>query len=149
LSYVPNNAQTGNQSVFSVKPSTTFVPVYGITSCKHSGKNNKTVEITTLQSTGTEFLPTMNEYGSFELTINRVSSDPGWQALQASWIAKNFLPYELVLPLTPAQTTTGDTYTFTGLVAQFDDITDIDSNKQIITSAKITVSGAWTFTAGS
>jgi hypothetical protein len=149
MAYVPNNAQTGNQSLFSITISSTVTPIYYITSCKHSGKTNKKVDITSLQSTGVEELLTMSDFGSFDLTINRVSSDPGWIGLQAAWAAKAYSTFTLVLPMTAAQSVNGDKYVFTGVVETFDDVTDITSDKQMVTNAKVAVSGAWTFTAGS
>jgi hypothetical protein len=148
MSYTSSNAQTGSQTIFNIKISGSFTVISEILDFSQSGKTNKTVEVTNLQSTGEEFLATMLSPGKYDLTYNRVSADPGQAGVVAAFNAKAMTQFKIVLPQTPAQTTSGDTYTFTALVESLDDTASVTPTKQHTSKVSLKVSGPITFTAG-
>ena len=150
MSYTASQAQSGNQAIFSIKTGgSTFTPIYEITEASQSGKTNKTADVTNLNSSGEEFLATLLSPGTFDLTMNRLSSDPGQAAVLASFDAKTVVDYKITLPLAPGQSVGGDTITFSALVEEFEDVLSMSSTKQVVTKAKLKVSGSVTLTAGS
>jgi hypothetical protein len=153
MSYTASNAQTGSQTIFGINTGSVGSPVYTVISeildFSQSGKSNKTVEVTNLQSTGEEFLATLLSPGKYDMTFNRVSTDAGQLALVASFNNKTMIMYQITLPKTAAQSVNGDTYKFTALVEGLDDVASVTPTKQHTTKASLKVSGAITFTAGS
>lgn len=151
MSYTASKAQTGLQTQFNIKYPTSgsFIPIYEVNDFSQSGKTNKTADVTNLNSTGEEFLAVILSPGTYDLTYNRVASDPGQSAVLSAFNAKATVPFTIQLPIAPGQTTTGDLYAFNGLVEELDDISSISPTKQIMTKAKIKVSGGITLTPGS
>jgi len=115
--------------------------------------NDKNVfdDATNLQSQAKEFLATLPDPGKLEVDLNRVSTDAGQAALQASKSASppTKLPYLVVLPLNgPAgQTTTPDSATFEAFVESLHP--EINADKKIISRFSLQISGPITWTEGS
>lgn len=153
MSYTVSQAQSGDLTIFAMNTGTTGSPTWTtigeITDLSQSGRMNKTDDVTNLQSTAEEFIATIQSPGKWNLTMNRVSGDAGQAAVLASFNAKTNKQYKITLPLSAAQTTSGDTYTFSALVEEFNDLSAVKADKKVSTVAGIKVSGAITFAAGS
>jgi hypothetical protein len=140
MSYTGSVAQTGSQTLFQIKVSSTFTTIGEVLSIAQSGKTNKTADVTNLQSTAEEFIPTLLSSGKYELTMNRVPADAGQAALLASFNAKTIVAYNVLMP-------DAGTYTFNALVEEFEDIDSVSPTKQLMSKAGIKVSGPITYTA--
>lgn len=153
MSYSKSAAQTGSQTVFGINTGTvlspTYTPIAEVTDFSQTGKVNKTADVTNLQSLADEFIATLQTPGSFDLTFNRVATDTGQAAVKASFDGKTVIMYQVLIPKTAAQSSTGDAYTFSALVEEFDDMSSVSPSKQLVTKGKLKVSGPITFTAGS
>ena len=153
MPYTLSKAQTGAGTLVNINTGTPSTPTWTvigeIQNFSQSGKQNATDETTNLQSTGEEFLATFFKPGKFDFTYSRVSGDTGQVALKTSFDSKTILGYQVVLPKTPTQSSTGDTYTFSALVEEMADISDIQPTKKILGKASLKVSGAITLVAGS
>jgi hypothetical protein len=149
--YPGSAAQTASGTAFSINTGTVTTPVYTLIgeliNPRQTGAKNNTAEVTNLQSTAEEFISTLPSPGNWEFTCNRVTGDTGQIAVLASFNNKTKVLYKLVLPLSPAQTTTGDSYVFSAIVETFA-ISDIDPKKAITITGSLKVSGGTTFTAG-
>jgi hypothetical protein len=155
MPYTQSKAQSGNGSILNINTGTasspTWVLVGEITDLAQSGKTNKTDDVTNLESKAEEFIPTLLSPGKWALTMNRISGDAGQTALLASFNAlpPTIMPYEVVLPKNASQTTTGDTFTFSALVEEFNDVGTVKADKKVSTVASLKVSGVITLTVGS
>ena len=154
MAYTSSFAQTAFGSSFSINTGTASSPVYTIIgelqSPKLTGAKNNFIEVTNLQSTQEEFITTLSSGGNWEFTANRVTADTGQTAMQAAFTNKTKLLYKVSLPINTqvGQTTTGDAYTFQGVVETLA-ISDLDPKKAITLTGSIKVSGGTTFVAGS
>ena len=151
MAYTQSKAQSGSQTKFEIGSalvSPTYTQIYEVNDFSQSGKQNKTADVTNLQSLAEEFIATLQTPGKYDLTMNRVSGDPGQVAIKVSFEAKSLLPYRITLPLAPGQTTTGDVYAFTAIVEGLDDMSSTAPAKQVITKASLKVSSSITLTVG-
>lgn len=149
MSYTSSEAQTGSQTLFQIKISTTFTTIGEVLTIAQSGKTNKTADVTNLQSTAEEFIATLLSPGKYEITMNRVPADAGQAALATNFNAKTIAAFQITLPMTASQSTSGDTYAFSGLVEELEDIDSVSPTKQLMSKAGIKVSGPISYTAGS
>jgi hypothetical protein len=162
MSYTGSKAQSGAATILNINTGTVSSPTWTlvgeVTDIGQSGKSNKTDDVTNLESTAEEFIPTLLSPGSFKVTMNRIQTtssqapaDPGQYAMYQSFNATppTILLYEIILPKSTSQTTKGDTYQFSALVEQMEDIGTIKPDKKISTEVTLKVSGAITLTAGS
>lgn len=153
MSYNGSAAQASNLTAFNINTGSGSTPTWTVisevTEFSVSGKANKTATVTNLQSTAEEFINTILAPGSYSLTFNRISADTGQAALYAQFVSGDLTKFEIVLPKTAAQTSSGDTYAFTALVEQFDDLSSVTPEKQIQSKVTLKVSGPVTFTVGS
>lgn len=94
-----------------------------------------------------EFIATIVDSGSIDLKANYVAADVGQQALSTAFSALTKTAFELQLPMSPAQTTTGDLYKFSAIVNDFS--FEVDTEKQIMLSCKLKISGSLALTSGS
>lgn len=146
-----SKAFTGKGTVFSIGTSgetPTYTPVAELKTFSFSGTKNDTEDVTNSDSAGRarEFLVTLLDSGEVSISGNYVAADAGQTAFRAAFNTGVILPFKMVLPLAPAQTTTGDTITFNGLVTEND--LDIQFDKAITFSAKVKISGVITVTTG-
>jgi hypothetical protein len=153
MSYTGSLAQSGSLSSLGINTGSVSTPAYTIVgeilNLTQSGKVNKTVSTTNLESLAEEFLAVLKSPGSFDFSMNRVPGDAGQAALTTSFNAKTRLLYVITLPKTPSQSVVGDTYGFQALVEEQDDISDLSPEKQIMAKVKLKVTGDITFTVGS
>lgn len=148
-----SKAQSGSGVVIAVNTGTVSTPTWTVigevTGLTQSGYENETDDVTNLQSTAREFIPTITNPGMWDSEINRYSSDAGQVALVASFVAipPTSLQYKITYPLNAIQTTTGDTEVFTGIVQKYSKT--IKRDKKISIAASWKVSNAPVFTEGS
>ncbi len=152
MAYTGTLAQSGLGTAFNINTSGTSTPTWTligeIISAPQSGRVAKTADATNLESLAAEFITTLVESGTFELTVNRVAGDAGQLALEAAFEGLLTKGYQVVLPKTLAQTTTGDTYLFSAIVEEYDNIAEIGPDKAIHSKIRLKVSGKITYTAG-
>jgi hypothetical protein len=154
MPYTNSQAQAGLGSIISINTGTTLSPVWTligeITSGKQSGRIAKTVDVTNLQSLAAEFITTLVDSGMFECSGNRVVGDAGQTAVETNFVTlKANIGFKVEVRKSPTQTTTGDTYTFAGVIQEWDSISDIAVDKAITFTMKIKISNTITFAAGS
>jgi hypothetical protein len=128
--------------------SETFTAIGEITGdVKMSGRTAKTIDITNMNSTASEFVPVLADSGTLDFTMNFVSSDAGQVALEAAFAGLVKHNFKLQYPKTSAQTTTGDLQTFNALVQELDYGTGVEKNSSV--TVKLKISGPITTVAGS
>jgi hypothetical protein len=153
MPYTTSKAQKGLGSSLSINTGTISTPVWTvigeITDLTQSGKSAKNVDTTNLQSAAEEFLPTILAASTIKIPMNRVSGDAGQAAVLSAFNALELVQFKVILPLTTAQTETGDSWVFLALVEEFNDIGNVKPDGKIATDASLKVSGGYTFTAGS
>lgn len=151
MSYTGTQAQTGLGTVLAINTGTTGSPTWTsigeVVDLTQSNFQNESDDATNLSSTGREFIATLLNPGTWECTINRVSSDSGQTALVSAFNGLANKQFKVTLPLNHSQTTTGDTYQFTALVEKYG--MNIKPDKKVSITCSLKVSGALTFTAGS
>lgn len=117
-----------------------------VSSVKQSGCKWDTEDATNFASTAKEFVPTILDWGEFSVEAKRVSTDAGQLAVVAAFGSGALTAFTITLLKEVGQTTTGDTYTFNGIVTEAD--ISLDATKLTPFSFKIKVSGAVTYTEG-
>lgn len=94
-----------------------------------------------------EYIKLMRDNGAPKITGNRVSSDAGQLATIAAYNdPNNAYMFQVTLPKTPTQTTTGDTYTYNALVLGQSFV--LETNKATTFTLDLQITGPVTFTAG-
>jgi predicted secreted protein len=151
MAYTGSKAFTGKGTIFSIGTTgatPTFTPVSELKTFAFSGAKNDTEDITNSDSLGRarEFLVTLLDSGEISITGNYVGGDAGQVAFRAAFNSGSILPFKMQLPTAPGQTTTGDLFTFSGLVVESNPDTQFD--KAITFSAKVKISGMITITPG-
>lgn len=154
MAYTTSKAQAGLGSSLSIGGITGAVGTEVWTvigeakSAGISGAQWSTEDVTNFQSgANQEFLSTIRNNGTLDISGNRVSSDAGQVVVETAFSNGLRYDYKLVLPLSATQTTTGDTYTFSALCESRDISVSVD--KVIGWSVKLKVSGPVTLVTGS
>jgi hypothetical protein len=155
MSYTGSKAQAGRGTQFSIGSlagtlTPTYVLVGEVKTSGITGAQWGTEDVTNSDSgPDQEFISTIRDNGTLDLSGNRVASDAGQVAVEAAFGSGLKYDFKLVLPINvqAGQSTVGDTYTFAGLVQSRD--FSIDVTKAISFSTKIKVSGAVTYAVGS
>jgi hypothetical protein len=155
MSYSGSKAQSGNQTQININTGTPSTPVWTLVGevieFTQSGTQNEDEDSTNLQSPAKEFLPTILNPGQMAGTMNRISGDTGQSAIRASFntVPPTLKQYQVVLPKTLTQVTSGDTFVFTAMVKEFADLDKISPTGIVRTKFNLKVSGAIAYTAGS
>ena len=155
MSYIGTKAQSGNQTTVSINTGSISTPVWTlvgeISDFTQSGTQNKSDDATNLQSTAEEFIPTILTPGKFAGTMARISGDAGQAAVKASFnaVPPTLVQYQVQLPKTPTQSSTGDKIVFLGMVEEFNNLGNIRPDKKVMTQFAIKISGPITETLGS
>ena len=144
-------AFTGKGTIYSIGTSgttPTYTAVSELKTFAFSGTKNDTEDVTNSDSAGRarEFLVTLLDSGEISIAGNYVAGDAGQVAMRAAFNSGAILSHKMVLPMSPAQTTSGDTFTFLGLVVENN--LDVQFDKALTFAAKVKVSGVITYTAG-
>lgn len=110
-----------------------------------------TEDATSFDSTALEFISTMADGGEFKFTANKVATDVGQLAVEAAGPVGSapgtLLQFQVTTPKSGAQTTSGDVYTFSALVVEFNPAFKPD--KKSVVSGTLRTSNGMVKTAGS
>ncbi len=124
-----------------------FTPVGEIKTISQSGRQVSTEDVTNMLSSAKEFIPTLVDSGTWDISGNRIGADAGQIEMEAAFQGLTLVPFKIQLPKTGAQTTAGDSFAFTALIQELDYSIAVD--KAVTFTAKLKVSGLITETAGS
>jgi hypothetical protein len=149
MSYTHSMAGSGNGTIFAISIASTFTPVFEITSIKRSNVKNVTVDVSSLNSQAREHASVFKDCGDVDLTLTYVPLDPGQVGLAAAFATGALTNFKITYPETDGETTAGLVVTFAGIVAEYEESTDTTFDKAMVSSCKIQVSGAATYTPGS
>ena len=150
MSYTKSAAGIGLGTILSIGTTgttPTFTPVGELKTLNQSGRQVSTEDVTNLQSSAKEFIPTLVDSGTWDLSGNRIGGDAGQMAMEAAFSGLTILPFKIQLPKTAAQATAGDTFSFNALVQEVNYSVSVD--KAVTFTGKLKVSGAITLTPGS
>jgi hypothetical protein len=117
-----------------------------VQSVKQSGCKWDTEDATNFASTAKEFVATIIDWGEFAVEAKRVSTDAGQLAVVAAFGTGAATAFTITLLKEAGQVTTGDSYSFNGIVTEAD--ISLDATKLTPFSFKVKVTGAVTFTEG-
>jgi predicted secreted protein len=145
MPYIASQAQYGRGTVLAIGSTPTTVAE--IKTIKLSGRKWDTEDTTNLQSSAKEFMASILDNGEWDLEGNRVSADAGQTAMEAAFVSGALSSFTITLPKTGAQTSKGDSWSFSAVITELD--YSIDVTKAISFSCKLKISGTMTMTAGS
>lgn len=153
MSYSGTQAQSPLGGQLAINTASGSVPTWTVISevkdAQWASRVNKTADATNLASTAEEFIATLPSSGTLEVTCNRVSSDTGQLAVEASWRARTLKQYQLTYPKTPSQSVSGDVYVFTALVEEASPAPNFKPDQVIDYKFRLKINQLDTFTAGS
>ncbi len=139
----------GKGTTFSIKTSgSTFVAVAEITDIKPMSYKMGTTDSTSLDSTNSEVIGTIPDYGEVSLTGKYLPADAGRVALLAAFDGAVH-EFKLQLPKLALQTTAGDLYDFMAILTEYTPISDVNATKPLEFSCKMKINALPTLTAGS
>ena len=148
--YTTSKAGIGLKTVLSIgdggTPTENFVAVGEIKTITQSGRQVATEDTTNMQSSAREFIPTLLDSGTWDISGNRIGTDAGQIAMEASFSGLKLHNFKIQLPVESGQTTTGDLFTFLALVQEVNYSVAVDKAQTF--TAKLKVSGAITLTPG-
>jgi hypothetical protein len=150
---MPSKAGIGLGTTLSIGSGTgtpeTFTLVGEVKTITQSGRQVATEDVTNMQSGAREFIPTLVDSGTWDITGNRVGGDAGQAAMEAAFAALANHNFKVQLPISKAagQTTTGDLFTFNAPVQELSYSLAVD--KAVTFNAKLKVSGTIQVTPGS
>lgn len=156
MAYTGSKAQAGRGTQLSLGGLTgaggaeTFTPIGEVKTTGISGVQFDQEEVSNMDSgVYKEYLATMIDPGTLDLSGNRISTDAGQQAVEAAFLTGLKYDWKMVLPINKqaGQTTTGDTFVFSGFVKSRD--IPVDITKAIAWTVKLQLSGAPIYTQGS
>lgn len=147
MAYTGTKAQSGNQTQVNINTGTPTTPTWTlvgeVSNFQQSGSQNKSEDATNLQSTAEEFVPTILSPGKFAGQMSRISGDAGQAAVLTAFssVPPSLVQFQVQLPKTATQTTKGDSFTFTAMVEEFNDLGDVSPTKIIKTAFSLKISG--------
>jgi len=151
MSYTNSAAGIGLGTLLSINTGTTQTPVWTtvgeIKNITQSGRQVATEDVTNMQSSAREFIPTLLDSGTWKIDCSYISGDAGQQAMESAFQSLTLKMFEIQLPKTSKQTSTGDLFAFSALVQDINHTISVE--KATMLSATIKVSGPITLTAGS
>lgn len=124
-----------------------FTPVSELKSIVQSGRQVATEDVTSMESSAREFIPTLLDSGTWELTGSRIGTDAGQIAMEAAMNTLAMHNFVIQLPPEATQTTKGDAFAFSALVQEVNYNLAVDKARTF--TARLKVSGSITVTAGS
>jgi|SRR5579864_6273573 len=148
--YVSSKAQSGQGTLIQINPTLASPSVWVTVGEPLSimfGDKNIFDDTTNLQSTAKEFLAILPDPGILQVDLNRFSGDAGQVAVRNSYANLTRVPWQVVMPLAPGQSVSGDVYSFLAYVEQL--TPDVKVDKKVTAKFSLRVTGAITFTLGS
>lgn len=155
MPYTSSKASTAMGTVFSVgplagTPTPTYTAVAEFINAEFSGARRDVVFTTNMSSGGIkEKLDTLADFGNCKITMNRISNDPGQQALWTNFAAGGKYLFKVQLPVDTevGQATTGDLLEFAAVISDGPSYS-LDIDKVPVVSYTLDISGAITLTEG-
>lgn len=152
MAYTGSKAVAGKGAQLAINTGTASVPVwspvYEMASIAPSAYENKTDDSSNLNSVAAERLSTLPDGGTWDCSGNWIPTDTGQIAMAAAFASGALKSFKVTLPVAPGQTTSGDSFAFSGIVTKWSPaITGAD--KKIGNSCTIATSNGVTYTAGS
>jgi predicted secreted protein len=146
MTYSGSQAQAGRGSTLSIGSTPVAIGELADVPFKRGEWDN--VDVTNFESgSDQELLPTIRKSVTFTLKGNRVSTDAGQAAVETAYQSGALATFKLQLLKNPAQTTTGDYYSFSAYIKASD--FDVKTTDKIEFSITLQTSGAITLTEGS
>jgi predicted secreted protein len=141
-----SKAFSGKGTVLAI--GSTPTPIAELKTFKMSGQANQTEDVTNSDSPGRarEFIVTLFDTGTIDVSGNYIPTDAGQTQLQSARDGGTIAAFTLTLAKSATQTTSGDKFTFSGLVTKYD--LDAQFDKSITFSCTLKVSGVITYTPG-
>ena len=142
-----SKAMSGKGTVLAIGATPT--PIVEVKTFQFSGGKNDTEDVSNSDSPGRakEFIVTLLDSGQLKCGGNYVGGDAGQLALRSAFQSGVLTPFNLTLPKTSTQQTTGDQFAFSAVVEESN--VDVQYDKAITWSGSLKISGVITFTAGS
>jgi len=113
----------------------TYTQILELKDFKPSGSSSSEIDVTDLSSTAKEFLTGLRDNGSFSMSLNALTTDPGQIAVKAKFDASAIGTFKLTTP-------DAKTYTFTALVKNFPTIPDGSVDSVLVGSIELRITGA-------
>lgn len=151
MTYSGSKAQAGRGTILSI--GSTPVVIGEIVSEGFSSNGWKFEDVSNMQSgQDEEFIPTMRDNGTYDISGNRVSADAGQVAVEAAYYNTSGAtmspsPFTMTLLKNANQTTTGDVYTFNAYVQSCSFKASVEN--KITWDVKLKITGPVTKTVGS
>lgn len=150
MPYTKSKAGIGKGTTLSIGNNAdpvVYTAVGEIKSLDQSGRQVATEDVTNMDSGAREFLPTLLDSGSWRVTGSRIGGDAGQVAMESAFAGLTVSPFQIQLPKTSVQATTGDMFAFDALIEDLNYSVAVD--KSITFTATLKVSGLITTTPGS
>ena len=155
MAYTGSKAQAGRGTVLSIgeltgTTTTTWTPIGEISSSGISGSQWQTDDVSNFDSgADQEFITTMRDNGTVDISGNRVPLDAGQAAIEAAFADGLKYDFKIQLPknVQAGQTTSGDSYTFSAIVLSRE--VPIETTRKVGWNVKLKISGAVTLMPGS
>ena len=150
MSYTGSKAGIGLGTILSIVSSgspITDTVVGELNKCSFTGRQAGTADVTNFQSAAKEFIPTLIDSGTIEISGNRIGSDAGQLAMETAFTSLQLHAFTIQLPKSQSQINAGDSCSFTALIEQLN--YDVSVDKIVTLEGRLKVSGILTWTAGS
>ena len=123
MSYTGTQAISGKGTLLQINTGTASIPTWTTVvenvDINPTGYENKTGDASNLQSTAAERITEFTDGGVWEIAGNYVSTDTGQAAMQAAFVSGALKSFKVILPKLTGQTTTGDSFAFSGIVRKW------------------------------
>jgi hypothetical protein len=155
MAYTSTQMQAGLGTILAINTGTPSTPTWTtigeIKSIKQSGRVTKTDDATNLQTTGDEeFIGVIRTPGKYDVSVNRVTTDTGQAAVLSNFnsVPPVTVQFKATLLKAIGQVTTGDSYAFSAIIEECDDLETIEPTKGIQSKYGLKVSGTIVKTPG-
>jgi hypothetical protein len=152
MSYTGSNAFAGRSSQLQrgdgATPTEVFTAIAEIKKITRGGSKADLADVTNMDSGNyREYLPTLLTPGEITFEGNYIPNDPTTATLQSDFDGQQLHHWRIVLPSTSAYPTSLGQWEFSAYVTGLD-LPDLQVDKEATMTAKLTITGAPTFTAG-
>lgn len=148
-----SQANTGLGTTLKINTGTSGSPTWTLvgelTDTPLSGRKVDTTDTTNFQSTAKEFKATIVESGNVKVTGNYLGTDAGQLALEAAFESLKTTQFQVTLPVTGTQGTSGDIWTFSAVVEELSPFGTLSPTKVVSFQASLKVTGSFVVTRGS
>lgn len=148
-------ATTGKSAILAIGSGESPTPVLQVKTWSFSGQQAKYDDTTNAGSPAQgaavmeEAIPSTVSPGQLTVSGVFLPTDPGQESLASAFLSQALTSFTFTFPLFPGQTTTGNSYAFSGYVQDMPNAVDVDYSKAINFKTTIKIQGPITVTAGS